>query len=287
VEHRDTSGLDVARRYLEIGRPEHALASLSALDAAEAFSAEAARLRVHALLELEDFDRAAEQARHALSDAPGDVELLYVLSVAEECRGRLAAAEAAITSALEQEPEHVELLCRYAAVLMLAGKLGMAERVLADAAAAEPGSVAVLEGRQSLAYLYGRHREAERLSRELLAIDPESVHAQRVLGAVELARGRPHSAATRLGEAVRIDPSDDQYAADARLARRMARNPLWWPNLLVERLTVAGSCAAAIVVIFGSLALGWTTVGIVAIVAWWVLCIWTRVVPPLLRRMAP
>jgi tetratricopeptide (TPR) repeat protein len=279
------SALQAARRYIEIGRPQQALASLSSLDSEEAASAEAHRLRGFAFLGVEDFDRAAEEARDGLDEDPADIGLLYLLSFAEEQRGRLAEAEAAILAALEQDPDDVELLCRYAEVLMRGGELGKAGRVIDAAAGSDPDSVDVLAARQSLAYLQGRDREAKRLSRELLAIDPESIRAHRMLGVFDLNRGRARAAATRFGEAVRADPTDDSYAADAREARRMARNPLWWPTLFFARTGVVGSWVGAIAVIFGLGALGYSTAAAVALIAWWVLCIWSWVVPPILRRM--
>jgi hypothetical protein len=143
----------------------------------------------------------------------------------------------------------------------------------------------VLAGRQSLAYLRGDNREARRLSEEILAIDPESVRGHRMLGLFDLNRGRAASAAERFGEAVRHDPRHEQYAADAREAQRMARNPLWWPTLFFARIGVVGSWVGAMAVIFGLRAAGATTAAGVAAIAWLLLCVWSWVVPPILNRL--
>jgi tetratricopeptide (TPR) repeat protein len=277
--------LEAARRYIEIGRPQQALASLSALDAETAATSEARRLRGFAFLGIEDFDRAAEEASDGLRDDPGAVDLLFLLSVAEERRGRLGQAEAAILSALEQDADDPELLCQYADVLMRGGQLDKAGRVLDVAASSDPDSPDVLAGRQSLAYLRGDNREARRLSEELLAIDPESIRAHRMLGVFDLNRGRAAAAAQRFGEAVRQDPTDERYAADAREARAMARNPLWWPSLFFARAGVVGSWVGAMAVIFGLRAVGLTTAAGVAAIAWLVICVWSWVVPPILNRI--
>jgi tetratricopeptide (TPR) repeat protein len=277
--------LEAARRYIEIGRPQQALASLSALDAETAATSEARRLRGFAFLGIEDFDRAAEEAGDGLRDDPGAVDLLFLLSVAEERRGRLAQAEAAILSALEQDADDPELLCQYADVLMRGGQLDKAGRVLDVAASSDPDSPDVLAGRQSLAYLRGDNREAKRLSEELLAIDPESIRAHRMLGVFDLNRGRAAAAAQRFGEAVRQDPTDERYAADAREARAMATNPLWWPSLFFARFGVVGSWVGAMAVIFGLRAAGMTTAAGIAAIAWFVLCVWSWVVPPILNRL--
>jgi tetratricopeptide (TPR) repeat protein len=280
-----STALQAARRYIEIGRPQQALQSLASLDGETAATAEAHRLRGFAFVGIEQFERAAEEARAGLEDEPAEIALLYLLSVAEEHRDRLEEAEAAILAALEQEPDDVELLCQYAGVLMRGGELGKAERVLDAAAGSDPDSVEVLAGRQSLAYLRGRDREAKRLSKELLARDPESIRGHRMLGVFDFNRGRARSAATRFGEAVRADPTEDLYADDAREARAMARNPLWWPTLFFMRTGVVGSWLLAFGVIAGLSALGFDTAAGVALLVWIALCVWSWVVPPILNRL--
>jgi tetratricopeptide (TPR) repeat protein len=279
------TALQAARRYIEIGRPEQALASLSTLDSEYASTTEARGVRGFAFLGVEEYARAAEEAADGLQDDPGAIDLLYLLSVAEERRGRLGEAEAAILAALEQDPDDAELLCQYADVLMRGGQLDKAGRVLDAAAAGDPDSPDVLAGRQSLAYLRGDNREARRLSEELLAINPESVRGHRMLGVFDLQRGRAASAADRFGEAVRADPTEERYADDAREARRMARNPLWWPSLFFARTGVVGSWVGAMVVIFGLRAAGLATAATVAVVAWLLICVWSWVVPPILERL--
>lgn len=279
------TALQAARRYIEIGRPEQALQQLSGLDSETAATGEAHRLRGFAFLGIKDFDRAAEEARHGLDDDPGAIDLLYLLSIAEEQAGNLGNAEAAILAALEQDPDDPELLCQYADVLMRGGQLDKAARVLDAAAQSDPDSPEVLAGRQSLAYLRGDNREARRLSEEMLALDPESIRGQRMLGVFDLQRGRAGAAAERFGEAVRADPTDERYAAEAREARAMARNPLWWPTLFFARAGVVGSWIGAMVVIFGLRAAGLTTAGAIAAIAWFSLCVWSWVVPPILNRL--
>ena len=134
--------LTVAARYVEIGRPELALQTLAGLDGDTAAHPYALLLRGRALCEMERFDDAAQAARDGLPDAPADIALLYLLSVAEEGRGDLAAAEAAILAALAEESDDAVLLCQYARVLMHGGALDKAERVLdkADAASRAPSA---------------------------------------------------------------------------------------------------------------------------------------------------
>jgi tetratricopeptide (TPR) repeat protein len=281
----NATAIDAARRYIEIGRPERALESLATLESDQATGAEALRLRGYALYGMKDFEGAADAAREGLEDDPHSMNLLYLLSLAEDRRGRLAEAERAVLGALEQDPDDPQLLTQYADVLMHGGALDKAERVLGLAAASDPDSVDVLEARISLAYLRGSDREAKRLSEELLSIDPESIRGQHMLGVFDMSRGRAASAADRYGEIVRADPTNQRIADEAREMRAMARNPLWWPSLFFTRFGAAGSWVGAVAVIFGLRAAGATTAAGVAAILWFALCVWSWVVPPVLNRL--
>jgi tetratricopeptide (TPR) repeat protein len=280
----DATGLAAAQRYIEVGRPARALEVLGGLDGETAGSLEARRLRGYALLGVEDYARAAETAREALEDDPDGVEFLYLLSLAEEQQGRLGEAEAAVLAALELMPEDVQLLCQYADVLMAASQLDKAGRLLDVAAGLDPESPDVLQGRLALAYLNADDREARALSAQLLAMDPESVRGHRMLGVLDFNQGNAVRSAERFAEAVRHDPANERFAADAREAKALS-SPLWAPIRLVGRFGVAQTWVAYIVVAFGLRAAGLTAVAAVVGIAWLLLCIYTWVAPPILRRV--
>lgn len=275
--------LAAAQRYVEIGRPHEALEALGGLDAEAARTPYAVRLRGFAHFGAQEWDEAAEVARDGLEDEPEDEGLLYLLSLAEEQRGDLAAAEGAILAALAQESEQPELLAQYADVLMRAGQLDKAGQVLGHAAAGDPDSPDVLGSRISLAYLRHDRRGAQRLTGELLAMDPESRRAHRMLGALALERGKPEVAEGHFGQAVRSDPSDHQAAGYAR-ASRLLRNPLWWPSVFFDRFGVAATWVGAMLVIFGLRGLGLDTASAIATGAWLLLCVWSWIATPLLNR---
>jgi tetratricopeptide (TPR) repeat protein len=280
-----TTAIEAARRYIQIGRPQRALESLAALESDEASGGEALRLRGYALLALEDYDGAVDAAQAGLEVEPASIELLYLLSLAEDRREHLAEAEAAVLAALEQDADDADLLTQYANVLMHGGALAKAERVLDAAAASDPDSVGVLESRIQLVYLRGDDQEARRLSEQLLAIDPESIRGHHMLGVFDLNRGRAKSAAERYGEVVRADPTNERMAEHAREVRAMARNPLWWPSLLFARVGVAASWVGAMVVIFGLRAAGAPAASGIAGLVWLALCAWSWIVPPILNRL--
>lgn len=264
--------LATARRFIEIGRPERALEALSALEPEVASSREAMWLRGAAHLGLGDNDRAAESAREGLVDEPDDVDLLYLLSIAEKQREDLAAAEHAILAALAVEPANPELLAQYADVLLRAGQLDKAERVLGHATNAGPDSAPVLQTRIMLAYLRHDDRRAEHLTHELLARDPESLSGQTLLGGFEWQRGDARRASQRFAEVVRADPTDSQVAGWARTSRRMS-NPLLWPTRFVTRYGAARTWVAAVATIFGLRALGLDTAALIATGIWVVFCV--------------
>jgi tetratricopeptide (TPR) repeat protein len=277
------SSLALARRLLEVGRPQDALQALGQLDAQSATSLSAIELRGYAHLALKSYDRAADSARDGLEQAPAALALLYLLSLAEEQRGDLAAAEAAILDALAQSADDPQLLTQYASVLMRAGALDKAGRVIAAAQASDPGSPDVLLAKLDHAYLRDDAPEAERLTTELLAYDPQSAHGHRMLGALAFDRGAIAGAAERLGEAVRLEPEHTGAADGARLAQRLQR-PFYWPVRFFGRFGPAQTWVAAVVVLVGLRAAGLEAVAGPIAVVWVTICIWSWVAAARLKQ---
>jgi tetratricopeptide (TPR) repeat protein len=272
----------VAQRYIEVGQPARALETLDRAGVGPD-DPDAWRIRGFALYGLERWDDAAEVASDALGAEPEDIGMLYLLSLAEEQRGDLAAAEGAILAALRLEPEDPELLSQYADLTMRAGQLDKAERLLDAAARSDPESPAILRSRVSLAYLRGDDRGAERLSRKLLELDPEDVSGHRMLGALELNAAKPGSAAERFATVLRDQPSDDFSADRARAARLMAK-PQYFPVRFFNKVGVGPSWIGAMVVIFGLRGAGLGAAAAVATVVWLVLCVWSWIAGPALDR---
>jgi len=272
-----------AERYIEVGRPERALAVLADLDGETAVSGRARGLRGWALMDLERSEEAAGVAREALADEPEDVELLFLLSTAELQRGELGEAEAAILAALALEPDLPELLCQYADVAVHGGQLDKAQKLIDRAAALDPDAEHVLTSRIELAHLRGRRAETEALTRELLERNPQSLHGQRMLGILDLERGKPRPATERFAEAARGDPSHAPTANAARASRELSR-PWWWPLHFFDRVGVAGSWIGAMVVIFGLRAAGLSAAAGIAVVVWIALCAYSWIAGPVLRR---
>jgi tetratricopeptide (TPR) repeat protein len=277
------SSVALVRRFLEVGRPQDALDALRDLDGDCAASLEAIELRGYAHHALKAFDAAADDARLGLQVEPGALGLLFLLSLAEEGRGDLAAAEAAILDALAQSSDDPQLLTQYASVLMRAGALEKAGRVLAAALASDPGSPDVLLARIDHAYLRHDTLEAERLTNDLLAYDPQSVQGHRMLGALAFDRGAIGSAAARLGEAVWLEPDDGRTAEGARLANRLQR-PFYWPLRAFDRFGAAQTWVAAVVVLVGLRAAGLEAVAGPVAIVWITICVWSWIAAARLKQ---
>jgi hypothetical protein len=140
------------------------------------------------------------------------------------------------------------------------------------------------EAAVTLEYLLGHDEYAADLSRRLLEVDPESALGHRMLGVQELNRGNIGAAQQRFADAVRDQPDDDLLADQARHARALTQNPLWWPTLLSMRPggMLLGWCGA-IAVAVGAAAVGGGTLAGLVVFAWVVIWIWGLVAPAVLR----
>ncbi len=282
MEQSSGNAVFVAQRYIEVGQPARALETLDRAGAGPE-DPDAWRVRGFALYGLERWGAAADAARDGLASEPDDIGLLYLLSLAEEQRGDLPAAEEAILAALRLEPEDPELLSQYADLTMRAGQLDKAQQLLDAAARSEPESPAVLRSRVSLAYLRGDNRAAERFSRELLELDPEDVAGQRMLGTLELNAAKPGSAGERFATVLRDNPSDEFAADRARAARLMAK-PQYLPVRFFNKVGVGPSWVGAMVIIFGLRGAGLSAAAGIATIVWLVLCVWSWIAGPMLER---
>lgn len=278
-----TGNLALAGRYLEIGQPERALRTLDAAGGDVLHTAVYWRLRAQALLHMGRDAEAKAAVGSGLAESPEDVVLLYLLFTCEWKLGDVAAAERAILGALRQIPEDPALLTRYALLVAQAGQTEKARRLVDRAAEIAPEDATVLRTRVVLSQAQGDHREAEQLTRRLLAEDPEEAFGHKALGDSALLRGRVGDAARHYRTAAASDPTD---TSAIRAARESAfyTHPLLWPVRPFAAVGPAKIWLGAIVVVYGLRALGLDLVAGVLGVAYLLLCVYSWVVPPLLRR---
>lgn len=275
----DAQQMALAEHYLDIGQPGRTLDLLSSAEGDSFERPDYWRLRTAALYALERYEDAVRAAGEGLARDPHWIPLLHLRAMAEGELGRLADAERSILAALELDPERPELLCGYARIAAHGGQLDKADGLVDEAARIDPENPRVVRMRAFMAYLHGHDRKAQRLSDEALALDPEESSGHALRGAVQLERGDVRGARRSLETAIRDDPTDRALGQAVR-STRIATHPLLWPVLPFERLGVAGSWIAAVVVIFGLRGLGLGTAAGIAAIVWLALVIYSWTAAP-------
>jgi tetratricopeptide (TPR) repeat protein len=279
----DAQQMALAEHYLDVGQPNRTLDLLSSANGESFERPDYWRLRTAALYELDRYEDAVKAAGEGLARDPHWVPLLHLRAMAEGGLDRLADAERSILAALELDPERPQLLCTYARIAAHGGQLDKADRLVEEAARIDPENPRVVQMRAFMAYLHGHDRKAQRLSDEALALDPEQSSAHALRGAAQLERGDVRGARRSFETAIRDDPTD-RALGEAVRGTRIATHPLLWPILPLQRLGVAGSWIAAIVVIFGLRALGLGTAAGIAALVWLAIVIYSWTAAPAAAR---
>jgi tetratricopeptide (TPR) repeat protein len=279
----EAHAVEVAHRLLEVGRPQQALDVLSGAGGSDFEDPFFWWLQAIARLDLDEPALAAEAAREGLRQAPEQIPLLDVLSVAETRLGRLAEAEEAILAALKIDSQAPQLLLSYAHVVARGGQFDKAERLIDRAAELDPTDPGVTRMRSFVSYLRGRGSDAISRAEELLAEDAEDVHAHRLRGAALVEKGHLRGAARSFSAAVREDPTDHKLADTTRRVRATL-HPLLWPIWPIYRFGVIGTWIAAVGTIFALRAAGLDAAAAVATIVWIVFVIYSWTVARALQR---
>ncbi|MFI5896278.1 tetratricopeptide repeat protein [Actinoplanes sp. NPDC051513] len=272
-----------AQAMLEVGRPQEALSALATLPASDVMGPIAARLRCAALAQLGRWPEAGEAARAALATNGPDPDLLYWLARAEQDAGHASRAEQILLDGLAVSPHDVDLLCAYADLCAGEGQLDKAAKLVALAAAQDPQAAIVYATRVKVAYAGGHDREAQRISQEFVANHPANPVANALLGGVSAVRGQIRPAYDGFRRAVAEDPTDRAYAESA-LEMRMAAHPLMLPLRPILRFGALKVWLTAVALIFGLRLIGLPQLAFPVGLAWLAFCVYSWVVPPLVRR---
>jgi Flp pilus assembly protein TadD len=271
------------RALLDAHRPEQALGELARLPADIATSPDAFRLRTGALLELERWPEAADAARLGLATGGPDADLLGQLGAALHHIGDLPGAERALLDALALDPSDVWLLCRYAQLCLGAGQTDKAARLLDRAAAQNPHAAVVYATRVQLEYARGDDRATAQAAEAFLAAYPDHPVALAMHGQTASRRGQTGPAYRSFRRAAAENPTDTDYASAAWEAR-VWNHPLLRPLRPLHRLGMIGSWLVAVGVIYGLRAIGLRPLATLFAVGWFCFCIYSWVMPPLVRR---
>jgi len=270
-----------ALHLVQMKRPQEALKKLG-----EAFDPEDPWewwLRGVALFDLDREAEAAEAVQRGLALDPESTQLLAMLARCRLYLRDLGSAEDAILGALRLDAEDADNLALYAHIVAAAGQFEKAKKLLERARRIDPENEAAMRMQSFLAAARGDDREALLHSRELLAINPEDVHAHRVAGSLLHRRGDVESAAPHLRTAVVIDPFEHGVAELAR-ENRVWRNPFMWPLRPLQRVGIGAMWIAAVTIMFVSRRVAPVSVQLAIAIVWVVYCVYSWVVPPLVRR---
>jgi Flp pilus assembly protein TadD len=225
----------------------------------------------------------AEAARAGLGAAGPDPDLLRQLGRAEHTLGRSEVAERALLDGLALAPQDVDLLCTYADVCAANGQVDKAAKLVERAAAVEPHAPVVYATRIQVAYARGDDRTAQRISREFVAEYPENPAAHALLGSTSAVRGQVGPAYAGFRQAAAAMPTEQVFAESA-MDLQIARHPLMLPLRPILRFGALKTWAVAVAAIFGLRALGLPALSAVVAVLWLLFCVYSWVVPPLVRR---
>jgi len=271
-----------ARHLIALHRSEEALTEL-----ARDFDSEDPDywwLRGLALFALDRTDEAIDAAASGLRIAPESPVLLDLVARCYSSRGELVKAEQAVLAALRAHAEDAELLALYALIVAKAGQIDKAHKLVAAARRIDPENASAIRIEAAIAASRGDERETLLRSRELLALDPEDAHAHLIMGEVLHDQGDVHGAAEHLRTAVVSDPRDSVAAQIAR--ENLAwRHPLMWPLRPVQRFGAAKVWIAAIVVLMAARMTKSNPIMLTATITWLAYCVYSWVVPPIVRRL--
>jgi tetratricopeptide (TPR) repeat protein len=277
------TNLALAQHYLDIERPARVLELLASAGEDDLADPMYWTLRGMALVKLQRAADAEACARRGLAEVGEHHGLYQVLALALVRQRRLVEAETAILAALRLAPEEPTFLAIYARVLAFAGQFDKADRLHAAAAQRAPGSRVVVHTGWLVAYLRGDGAAAERHGRDLLALDPDDAAGHHALGATLGKERISAEAARHLRRAAALAPADRDMVASARRAR-FARHWLLWPLWPLLRLGPAGSWLVGVGGGLGLRGLGLTQASTVWLLVYLGLCLYSWIVPPLLRR---
>ena len=273
---------DRARHLIALGRPAEALTEL-----AKNFDAEDPQhwwLRGLALFGLDRTDEALDAVESGLRVDPESPLLLDLAARCYSRRGDLVEAERAALAALRLDSEDADLLALYALIVAKAGQIDKARKLIAEARRVDPENASALRIEAAIAVSRGDEREAMLRGRELLALNPEDSHAHGMVGELLHDRGDVDAAAEHLRTAVVNDPSDPVAAEIAR-DNLAWRHPLMWPLRPAQRYGAARVWLAGIVLLMLVRATKNQPLMITVGIAWLAYCVYSWVVPPIVRRL--
>jgi tetratricopeptide (TPR) repeat protein len=272
--------LALARRYVDIDRPQAALEALGRAEEDELEEPEYWAIRAQALLQLDRPTECAEAATRGLEQSPEDIELLDLLALAHLQLDDPDGGLQLIDRALQITSDHPILLAHKALLAANAGKFYAARDPLAKALRLAPESPDVLRVRAQVAYLAGDD-EAPQYVDDLLAREPEDPVGHALRGNLAVDRKQYVSAKRSFETAAQLDPSNPELVEVAGKARIMGHpvlapvRPIWrfgrWRSYFLYLTLVFVLAAAQLDTLRYIIIAIWVSLALLSWVAPWVL----------------
>ncbi|NUS00234.1 MAG: tetratricopeptide repeat protein [Kribbellaceae bacterium] len=277
------SRLQMAAHWLRMGRPERVLDELQGLSGDAAVDYRAYLFRGAALHSLDRNSEAIDVLRDGVALHGPFPAMLHVLGSSLRSEGRLPEAEAAFLQGLSLDPNDPDLLLGYAHVCLAAGQAEKAGALVERAASHAPENVAVSAARAQVAFALGKDRDMHRHSAEALSYDPEDPNARALHGTASMLTGDARAGYDSLRSAAAAQPGDADLRAAAREAK-LYNHPLMMPLRPFARVNPLVVWIGAVVVIYGLRAAGLGPLSFAFAMVWLAFCVYSWVVPPLVRR---
>jgi Flp pilus assembly protein TadD len=281
VERERSRSLELARHYLDLGRPEQALDALQRGDV-DPEDPELFQLRACALFDSGRNSDAATAAREGLARLPESIDLLETLALAELQLGHHEEAERAIDKALKISPWNEVLHAQRALILARNGEFTKARTALEEAVRLNPEATHVLQIRAQVEVL-AESDDADAAIEDLLSVDPENRVGHILKGDLAASRNKFGAAARHFGTAARLDPSDSGVTEAAREAR-VGAHPLLAPVRPMWRFGRWRSYFLYITLLVLLAAAGLESLRRALVVVWLTIVVLSWVGPPVLRR---
>jgi hypothetical protein len=151
------------------------------------------------------------------------------------------------------------------------------------AATQAPESAAVSTARAQVAFALGKDKDMHRHTQEALSVDPEDPTARSLHGAASMLTGDSRSGYRSLASAAASYPDDPDLREAARAAR-LANHPLMLPLRPFQRFNPLVVWIGAVAIIYGLRLAGLGVLSAVAAIGWFGFCVYSWVVPPLVKR---
>jgi tetratricopeptide (TPR) repeat protein len=283
VEQERSRSLDLARHYLEIGRPDQALDTLSQGDI-DPTDPELMELRAHAFFDSGRYKKAADTAREGLALEPQAVGLLETLALAETQLEHHEQAQQANAKALELSPWNPVLHAQRGLILARRSRYDEARSAVDEALGLAPDLPYVLQIRAQVETLAGDHVRAQKAIDDLLRADPENRVAHALKGGLAADNENIVEAAKHFDAAARLDPNDPDVAEAARELRVLS-HPVLKPVRGMWRVGRWRSWFLYLTVISVLAAAQLDSIRVVVAVCWLTIVALSWFGPPVLRRL--